>query len=91
MTTDGSPEAIAAWMLDEVGRRGRLYAAAAADEVDRKHGAPLVGYDDDGEPFLRQPVVDAFQALSGEDVVWSMSGRYWRRREMGDRPGRHQK
>ncbi len=91
MATNGSPEAIAAWMLGEVERRGRLYSAAAAEEVDRMHGAPHVGYDEDGDPFLMPPVVDAFQALSGDDVVWSMSGRFWRRRAAGDKPGRQQK
>jgi hypothetical protein len=91
VATNGSPQAIAAWMLTEVERRGRLYSAAAAEEVDRLHGAPLVGYDEEGMPFLNKPVVDAFQELSGDGIVWSMSGRYWRRREPSDRPGRQQK
>ena len=91
MTTAGSPEAIAAWMLAEVDSRGKLYTVAAAAHVDRAHGAPHVGYDAEGLPYVKAPVLDAFRALSGDYVVWSMSGLFWRRRRAGDQPGREQK
>lgn len=91
MATDRSPQTIAAWMLSEVERRGRLYAAAAADEIDRLHGAAVVGYDDEGKPFLKKPVLDAFREISSDNVVWSMGTLCWRKRQAGDRPGREQR
>jgi len=40
---------------------------------------------------ITPPVIEAFRALAGDGVVWSMGGRFWRRREPGDRPGRDQR
>ena len=78
-------------MLSELERQGKLYQSYVADEVAARHGEPLVGYDDEGLPFLKPPVVSAFQELTGDAVVWCMSGRYWRHRRSGDTPGREQR
>ncbi len=91
MRTDGSPDSVAAWMLLQMERLGRLYSAGAADEIDRLHGPPHVAYDAEGSPYLTPPIIEAFRAASGDDVVWSIGGRFWRRRVAGDKPGRDQR
>ncbi len=86
-----TPQVVAEWMMTELDRSGRLYMANAAETVDAEHGPPLVRFDNDGLPVLQPPVIAAFQALSGDGVVWCMSGQYWRRRRPRDEPGREQR
>ncbi len=86
-----TPQVVASWMMTEIEQSGRLYMANAADSVAAEHGPPLVRFDDEGLPILQPPVISAFQDLTGDAVVWCMSGQYWRRRRPGDEPGREQR
>jgi hypothetical protein len=89
--TVATPQVVAEWMMAELDQSGRLYRARVADDVAAQHGPPLVAFDEDGLPILQPPVIAAFQELTGEAVVWCMSGQYWRRRRPGDRAGREQR
>jgi len=90
MSPDATPADVAAWMLSEYQKETVLYQDTAAGEIAARFGNSFVYENANGNLALSAPVLTAFRKISGDDVVWSKSERYWRAREKGDVPGRNQ-
>ncbi len=90
MTTNSTANDVAKWMLLELEKKKELYQEDAVDEIGQRFGNKYVYDNDNGNPAIDKKVLGAFRQISGEDVVWSRSERYWRYRENSDKPGRNQ-
>ena len=81
-----SKEEIAEWMFEEVRRKGKLYQWRAARYIhsafDPKHVYTTKG----GGLRIKSYILDAFKALTEEEVIWT--GKYWKLREPFDVPGK---
>jgi hypothetical protein len=85
-----TPEVIAQWMLGKVERDGTLQQAVAVHKIARRFGDEFVYLNARGAPAIDKRVLAAFLDVSGETVVWQRRGRFWRKREASDTPGRQQ-
>ena len=90
MTGKTTAEDVAAWMLKELRRENILHQEEAVDEIEERFGEEFTYENANGNPTICKPVLDAFRKLTGDEVVWSRSDRYWRPREKGDLPDRQQ-
>jgi len=75
-------------LLEKAG--GELLQADAVAALESQFGEQCVFYNEQGNPAILRPVLSEFEKLTGDGVVWSRSGRYWRRRMSTDLPGRSQ-
>jgi hypothetical protein len=87
---DATPEVVAKWMLGEVEQDGVLAQAVAVDEIAHRFGDEFVYENERGALAIDKRVLSAFLDVSRETVVWQRRGRFWRKREPGDGPGRQQ-
>lgn len=85
-----SAQDIAAWMLAELHRDGTLYQEVVVYQIAERFGDQHTYHNANGNLAINPDILSAFRKLSGDDVVWSRSERYWRRRQEGDLPGRQQ-
>jgi hypothetical protein len=84
-----TPEDAAQWMIDEMTRKGKLYQDTVADNL-KKQDPSLVYENKNGNYAIQKDVLDIFNKLGGEGVVWSKGDRCWRPRKSNDAPGRAQ-
>lgn len=77
-------------MLKELEADGTLYQQVAVGEIAERFGENFITINAGGNQAIRPSVLSAFNALTSEDVVWSRSGLFWRKREDFDLPGRQQ-
>jgi hypothetical protein len=83
------PAQVAAWMLDELKRRGGwLEQDDAAMAIERRFGKAFVYDNANGNMAISRGVLGAFRRLTAETVVWDASERAWRWRERHDGRGR---
>lgn len=87
---NGTPDEVAAWMLEQLERTGELYQEDAVDQIARKFGPDSIYENENGNPAIAKPILAAFRKLTGDSVVWVSSDRYWKMRQPGDEPGRRQ-
>lgn len=86
-----TPLEIAEWMVAELAQRPSLYQSRVATHV-RRHNAELTHRNANGNWALDKAILAAFRKLtSGDEIVWSRSGQYWRHRKPSDKPGRMQR
>lgn len=90
MANDGRIDAVAAWMMARIGEGRPLQQDAVARHVRQNVGEDLTYRNGNGNWALDKRINEAFKRLSGEDVVWELSGQRWRSRRPGDKPGRMQ-
>ena len=83
-------EAVAEWMLDRVTSEGFLGHALAVVEIKERFGPACLCRNARGHLAIQPEVLKAFANRSGEQVVWSRRGRFWRVRQPSDLPGRRQ-
>ncbi|MBB4063669.1 DUF6953 family protein [Gellertiella hungarica] len=81
-------QAAARWMASELQKDGTLYQEHAVGHIHDLDEA-LTITNSNGNLGIRPDVLKAFNKLT-PDAVWSRSGRYWRKREDYDIPGRQQ-
>jgi hypothetical protein len=79
---------VASWMATEVGNRPRLYQRTAVREIKAKFGEEFVYRNKNGNLAIAKEVLDEFNTLTTDTVVWSIGSRYWRLRRAEDSPGR---
>jgi hypothetical protein len=91
MADDVTPATVARWMLEEIERKGDLFQMDAAEGIAAKFGAAFTYENQRGNPAIGPRVLKAFNKLTADTVVWEYWGRYWRKRQPGDKPGRSQK
>ena len=89
---DTAPTAddVAAWMYQEISKRGVLYQDEAADHISANFGPQFTYENDNGGVAIARSVLDSFRRLTQDEVVWVRSERYWRHRAAEDEPGRQQ-
>ena len=81
---------IAKWMADELKAQTLLYQETVVYDIIEKFGEEFTKINSNGNPAINADVLKAFNALTGDAVVWVRSERYWRAREEWDEPGRMQ-
>lgn len=91
MEADEPTVSAAQWMLDRLtAEGGELLQLDAACGLEELFGEACVYYNRNGNPAIVKAVLEQFRELTGDRVVWSKSGRYWRYRDSSDAPGREQ-
>lgn len=90
MTRDVSTADVATWMLEKLRDEGLLYQEVVVHEIAERFGERFTYHNANGNLAISRAVLDAFRKLSGDDMVWCRSERYWRPREQWDLPGRQQ-
>lgn len=83
-------DAVAKWMIEQIGEKRPLYQDHAAWEIKKRFGDAFVYDNENGNPAIQQSVLKKFRGLSGDGIVWSRGERCWREREPSDVPGRQQ-
>ena len=90
MAGESTTQDVAEWMLSKLDKQPLLYQEVVVYEIERRFGAEFTYINNNGNIAITRGVLDAFRRLTGDDVVWVLSDRYWRRRQPGDEPGRQQ-
>jgi hypothetical protein len=85
-----SPEAIAAWMLEQFQKHQVIYQHEVAYEISERFGEPHVYVYQNGNLGISRDVLGAFRGLTEQTAVWSRGERCWRIRQDFDEPGRRQ-
>ena len=90
MSKEATSEAVAQWMLAQVESDGDLYQDDAASRIEEEFGQEFIYENENGNPAISKLVLQVFQKISEETVVWERGERMWRKRESYDDPGRQQ-
>ena len=77
-------------MLGEVTRNGCLHQRTAVLEIADQFGEEFINTNVHGTLSIARKVLLAFKKLTGNDVVWEVGKKLWRKREPRDGPGRLQ-
>ena len=80
---------VASWMLEQVNKRP-LYQDEAVWKIKQRFGREFIYDNLNGNPAIDKGVLKKFREISGDNVVWSRSERYWRKRTAQDVEGRMQ-
>jgi hypothetical protein len=59
-------------------------------EIERRFGGRFIYFNANGNPAISREVLKAFDAMTGEGVVWENRERLWRYRRPDDLAGRKQ-
>lgn len=68
---------VAQWMLDEVLNKGYLEQCAVVHVILKKFGNDFVYQNDNGNLAIEKKVLNIFNNLSSDNVVWLKSERAW--------------
>lgn len=77
-------------MHSELKRDGYLYQDVAVGSIASQFGEEFTRVNAGGNMAIVKNVLDAFNKMTGDEVVWVRSERMWRKREDYDLPGRQQ-
>ncbi len=83
-----TPQTIAQWMLDELNRTKILHQDVVVSTILSQFGGEFCYFNDGGNHVIDRRVLNAFRALTGEQVVWVRGENCWRFRQAGDPSGR---
>lgn len=85
-------ENVAEWMFAEIWlrRKGVLEQAVAWEAIRNRFGKDFAYENEHGHKVINPSVLEAFERMTGEDVVYSFRERLWRWRKQNDKPGRKQ-
>ncbi len=81
---------VAAWMVEELERVEYLYQSSVVYEIHERFGEGFTYTNQNGNLAITTGVLAAFNALTGDSVVWERGQRLWRKRAEYDAPGRQQ-
>ena len=90
MTQETTAETVARWMEAQVAEHGVLYREEAVETIYELFGERFAPDNDAGNLSMAKDVLAAFKSMTSETNVWSRGEKCWRRREVGDEPGRWQ-
>ena len=80
----------AAWMKAFVDSEDYLDQHVAVAAIMERFGEKFAWINPNGNLAISPAVLKAFNAATGDAVVWERRGRMWRRRQDHDLPGRMQ-
>jgi len=78
---------VAEWMAGKFNRQRELYQSDAVSGIIKNFGKEFIYTNDDGYECIRKDVLTEFRALT-PDCKWVGGGKYWRKAEGQDLPGR---
>jgi hypothetical protein len=87
---DITPDVIAEWMHSRLQQEDRLYQRRTAHEIAKTFGDEFTYVNKNRNLAIDRRILDAFRQISGETVVWSRRGYYWRKRVPDDSSNRRQ-
>jgi hypothetical protein len=90
MDSKATAQEVAAWMFEELKRKGDLYQTDAVDDIERKFGKQFTYLNENSNSAIDRKVLAEFRKLSKDSVVWEREDRYWRMRKPYDDPSRRQ-
>lgn len=85
-----TPLDVAEWMLAEVMREGTLDEQSIVADIASEFGKEYVVENEAGYSVIRPDVLAEFRQISEDTVVWMQGEKAWRKRNIGDEPGRRQ-
>jgi hypothetical protein len=77
-------------MVGELRRSEYMAQVVVAWEIEERFGKRWIYTNANGNPAIAKPVLAAFDALTGDGVVWENRERLWRYRQDYDLPSRRQ-
>lgn len=86
-----SEREVAEWMATQIDNFYELTQSHAVSEIRFRFGAEFVYTNRNGNDAINASVLQEFDNLTREKVVWVLSKRRWRKREPFDAPGREQR
>ena len=81
-----TPQEAAAWLLEEVRRRGLLTHEEARSWLEQADPS-LLKRTSRGHLIIRTGVLRRFRKIRGDTVIWSVEGEFWRLRQPGESLG----
>lgn len=75
---------VAAWMLNQVNLKKRLYQRDAVWNIKKYFGERFIYLNKNRNPAISQDVLKEFLSISLKTVVWNKRERYWRPRQSSD-------
>lgn len=76
------------WMADQFNRKGKIYQREIVDQIEELFGSDFIYLNQNGNPAIRQIVLDEFHKLTNQTAVWVKSMYSWRTRRPGDDPAK---
>jgi len=83
-----TPQAIAQWMLEELGRAGILDQELIVHSIATKFGKEFTYFNENGNLSIDRRVLREFRKLTEGTVVWERGEKFWRFRTEKDPKGR---
>lgn len=77
---------VAQWMVNELEQWPSLDQSEAAARIEMNFGEEFIYRNRNGNPAISKLVLDEFEALTRDTVVWVRKKRRWRRREPWTHP-----
>lgn len=84
-----SVDDVVEWMIERVSK-DIFYQSDAVYDIENIFGRDFVYENERGNLAINRKVLDLFRKKTDDWVVWERVGRYWRKREQSDNPGRRQ-
>ena len=92
-----TPKEVAQWMVAQLEGSESLLQVDAVAAIEKLFGPDYVFVGDIGEKSIDKRILNHFRKMTVDDVVWVTqhgggfwSGAHWRKRGIGDSPGRTQ-
>jgi len=77
------------WMIEK-SSEDCFYQDDAVGEIEKKYGKKFMYENENGGLAISKDILNKFRKKSSNDIVWSRSGKYWRKRIKTDSKGRMQ-
>ena len=80
---------VSQWMIDKLEKDGCLYQDDVVDFLVKSKMDIFLRENSDGNQVLNIKILNHFRKITELNVVWVLSGRYWRYRVKEDEEGRN--
>lgn len=91
MEEEHTAKDVARWMVDQVSRYRYMDQSFAVGRIEWDFGKEFIHTNRHGNRAINKDVLNEFEKLTRDTVVWLQRKRTWRLREDGDAPGRKQR
>lgn len=76
---------VAAWMVEQMGDKPRLYQEAVARSIKTVWGEEWLYKNANGNPAISKAVLKEFRKLTTDTLVWERGDLAWRKRKPTDK------